>query len=203
MRPCARADPLFVACVQANAAWWSQRGYNPKNGVAGVRAKQYASFRDHVILEALRVFRARSEGVPLESVPPVVYAMKPSADGRANGTAGQRGIVGFECCKIVLPAPCVGPYVEAPPVPADAQQVLLPDSKADAAGLEERRDNTRLTKERLDDERLGRTVRCECAALRAEDGERRCAHRLSPPRSSGKRRRRNDHSSANKTPIRM
>ena len=58
-------DPLFVAFVQGNALWWFQRGYAPKNGVAGVRGKPYKWFRDHVILEALRIYRSRTEGLPL------------------------------------------------------------------------------------------------------------------------------------------
>ena len=125
-------DPLFVAFVQDNALWFFQRGYAPKNGVAGVRGKPYKTFRDHVILEALRLYRARTEGVSLDAVPPVVYSWKPSA-GRVSG--GQRGIVGFERCNIV-PAT---PYTEEPPLPVDAEQTLLPDSKADAlaAGLEQ------------------------------------------------------------------
>ena len=126
-------DPLFVACVQDNATWWFERGYAPKNGIAGVRAKQYAMFRDHVILDALRIFRARTEGLPLDSVPPVIYSMKPSTDGRING--GQRGIVGFERCKVVISEL----YVDEQPLPVDVEQILLPDSKADAlaAALEE------------------------------------------------------------------
>ena len=125
-------DQLFVAFVQGNVLWWFQRGYAPKNGVAGVRGKPYKVFRDHVILEALRLYRARTEGVSLDAVPLVVYSWKPSA-GRVSG--GQRGIVGFERCKIV-PAT---PYMEEPPLPVDAEQTLLPDSKADAlaAGLEQ------------------------------------------------------------------
>lgn len=138
VRPCVCADPLFVACVQDNATWWFEKhGYAPKNGVAGVRAKQYAMWRDHIILEALRVFRARSEGVALDSVPPVVYARKPSADGRADGTVGQRGIQGFERCK-VLPEAHVEPLpVDEPPLPVDAERVLLLESKAEGDALEE------------------------------------------------------------------
>ena len=126
-------DPLFVAFVQDNALWWFQRGYAPKNGVAGVRGKPYKLFRDHVILEALRIYRARTEGVSLDAVPPVVYSWKPSG-GHVGG--GQRGIVGFERCKALVPAT---PCVEELPLPIDAEQTLLPDSKADAlaAGLEQ------------------------------------------------------------------
>ena len=112
--------------MQDNATWWfQQHGYAPKNGVAGVRAKQYAMWRDHILLVALRVFRARSEGVPLDSVPPVVYAMKPSADGRANGTVGQRGIQGFERCKVLSETHVEGPPVDEEPLPVDTEQVLL------------------------------------------------------------------------------
>ena len=97
-----------------------------KNGVAGVRGKLYKLFRDHVILEALRLYRARTEGVSLDAVPPVVYSWKPSA-GRVSG--GQRGIQGFERCKALVPAT---PCVEELPLPIDAEQTLLPyDAKAD------------------------------------------------------------------------
>ena len=51
---------------------------------------------DHVILPALRIFRARTEGASLDTVPEVAYSQKPSCDGRANKTIAQRGIMGFE-----------------------------------------------------------------------------------------------------------
>ena len=119
-------DPLFVAFVQDNALWWFQRGYAPKNGVAGVRGKPYKWFRDHVILEALRIYRSRTEGLPLESVPPVVYSWKPSA----GVSGGQRGIVGFERYKATVPAIPLPP--EAKALPIDDETTLLPhDAKAD------------------------------------------------------------------------
>ena len=115
-------DPL----VQGNALWWFQRGYAPKNGVAGVRGKPYKVFRDHVILEALRIYRSRTEGLPLESAPPVVYSWKPSA----GVSGGQRGIVGFERCKATVPAIPLPP--EAKALPIDDETTLLPyDAKAD------------------------------------------------------------------------
>ena len=54
------------------------------------------TWRDHVILPAMRIFRARTEGASLDTVPEVAYSQKPSADGRANKSIAQRGIMGFE-----------------------------------------------------------------------------------------------------------
>ena len=65
--------------------------------LAGVRSKVYTEiWRDHVILPALRIFRARMEGSSLDTVPEVTYSVKPSCDGRANKSIAQRGIMGFE-----------------------------------------------------------------------------------------------------------
>ena len=48
------------------------------------------------ILEALRIYRARTEGAALDTVPEITYSQKPSCDGRANKSVAQRGIMGFE-----------------------------------------------------------------------------------------------------------
>ena len=70
---------------------------NTKTGLAGVRSTVYTeTWRDHVILPALRIFRARTEGASLDTVPEVTFSQKPSCDGRANKTIAQRGIMGFE-----------------------------------------------------------------------------------------------------------
>ena len=76
-------------------------GYVPdpksKTGLAGVRSRVFTEvWRDHVILEALRIFRARTEGASLDTVPEVTFSVKPSCDGRADKSVAQRGIVGFE-----------------------------------------------------------------------------------------------------------
>ena len=77
------ADPffLFQQCVKQNAHWWTneyvqpdtgKKGYTPnpesKTGLPGTRAPAYADWRDNVLLEALRIFRARMEGASLETV---------------------------------------------------------------------------------------------------------------------------------------
>ena len=85
-----------------NAAFFKEvHGYvpdpNTKTGLAGVRSKVYTDvWRDHVILPALRIFRARTEGASLDTVPEVTFSQKPSCDGRADKSVAQRGIMGFE-----------------------------------------------------------------------------------------------------------
>ena len=94
--------PIYQQVVRDNKAFFKEvYGYvpdpNTKTGLAGVRSKVYTHvWRDHVILPALRIFRARTEGASLETVPEVAYSQKPSCDGRANKTIAQRGIMGFE-----------------------------------------------------------------------------------------------------------
>ena len=70
-----------------------KRAYAPGRGRRG--SNHYCSW-DQVILEALRIFRARTEGASLDTVPEVTYSVKPSCDGRANKSVAQRGIMGFE-----------------------------------------------------------------------------------------------------------
>ena len=94
--------PIYQQVVKDNKAFFRDvHGYvplpNTKTGLAGVRSKVYTeTWRDHVILPALRIFRARTEGASLDTVPEVAYSQKPSCDGRANKTIAQRGIMGFE-----------------------------------------------------------------------------------------------------------
>ena len=94
--------PIYQQVVKDNKAFFRDvHGYVPlpdtKTALAGVRSKVYTeTWRDHVILPALRIFRARTEGASLDTVPEVAYSQKPSCDGRANKTIAQRGIMGFE-----------------------------------------------------------------------------------------------------------
>ena len=94
--------PLYQQCVMDNKQFFIDvHGYTPKpnskTGLAGVRSRVWTNtFRDHVLLPALRIYRARTEGASLETVPEVTYSMKPSCDGRINKTIAQRGIMGFE-----------------------------------------------------------------------------------------------------------
>ena len=70
---------------------------NTKTGLAGVRSRVYTDvWRDKVILEALRIYRAHTEGASLDTVPEVTFSQKPSCDGRADKSVAQRGIMGFE-----------------------------------------------------------------------------------------------------------
>ena len=94
--------PLYQQCVKDNPVFFKDvHGYvpnpNTKTGLAGVRSRVYTEvWRDHVILPALRIYRARTEGAALETVPEVAYSVKPSCDGRADKSVAQRGIMGFE-----------------------------------------------------------------------------------------------------------
>ena len=93
---------IYQQVVRDNPAFFKDvHGYTPKlntkTGLAGVRSRVWNNtFRDHVLLPALRVYRARTEGASLETVPEVTYSMKPSCDGRSNKSIAQRGIIGFE-----------------------------------------------------------------------------------------------------------
>ena len=94
--------PIYQQVVRDNKAFFKEKhGYvpdpNTKTGLAGVRSKVYTeTWRDKVILPALRIFRARTEVASLDTVPEVTYCPKPRCDGRANKTIAQRGIMGFE-----------------------------------------------------------------------------------------------------------
>ena len=94
--------PIYQQVVRDNKAFFrDMHGYvplpNTKTGLAGVRSRVYTEFwRDKVILEALRIYRSRTEGASLDTVPEVTFAQKPSCDGRADKSVAQRGIMGFE-----------------------------------------------------------------------------------------------------------
>jgi hypothetical protein len=94
--------PIYQQVVRDNKAFFrDMHGYvplpNTKTGLAGVRSRVYTElWRDKVILEALRIYRARTEGASLDTVPEVAFSQKPSCDGRADKSVAQRGIMGFE-----------------------------------------------------------------------------------------------------------
>ena len=94
--------PIYQQVVKDNEAFFRDvHGYvplpNTKTGLAGVRSRVYTKvWRDKVILEALRIYRARTEGAALDTVPEVTFSQKPSCDGRADKSVAQRGIMGFE-----------------------------------------------------------------------------------------------------------
>ena len=98
------ADPFLIyqQVVRDNKAFFKEKhGYvpdpNTKTGLAGVRSRVYTElWRDKVILEALRIYRARTEGASLDTVPEVTFSQKPSCDGRADKSVAQRGIMGFD-----------------------------------------------------------------------------------------------------------
>ena len=81
---------LFQDCVDDNRGWWlDAHDYTPEHGKrAGVKAPPFNHWRDHVLLPALRLYRARLEGLPLASVPPVAYSLK-----RDGGIRSIRGFV--------------------------------------------------------------------------------------------------------------
>jgi hypothetical protein len=94
--------PIYQQVVKDNEAFFRDvHGYvplsNTKTGLAGVRSRVYTEvWRDKVILPALRIYRSRTEGASLDTVPEVAYSQKPSCDGRANKSVAQRGIMGWE-----------------------------------------------------------------------------------------------------------
>ena len=94
--------PIYQQVVKDNKAFFRDvHGYvplhNTKTGLAGVRSHVYTElWRDKVILEALRIYRARTEGASLDTVPEVTFSQKPSCDGRTDKSVAQRGIIGFE-----------------------------------------------------------------------------------------------------------
>jgi hypothetical protein len=94
--------PIYQQVVKDNEAFFRDvHGYvplsNTKTGLAGVRSRVYTKvWRDKVILPALRIYRARTEGASLDTVPEVTFSQKPSCDGRADKSVAQRGIMGFE-----------------------------------------------------------------------------------------------------------
>ena len=94
--------PIYQQVVKDNEAFFRDvHGYvplpNTKTGLAGVRSRVYTKvWRDKVILEALRIYRARTEGASLDTVPEVTFSQKPSCDGRADKSVAQRGAMGFE-----------------------------------------------------------------------------------------------------------
>ena len=132
--------PLYQACVRDNKAFFRDAyGYVPnprsKTGLAGVQSHVFTEvWRDHVILEALRIYRARTEGASLDTVPEVTYSVKPSCDGRADKSVAQRGIMGFEpraARKGYICNPERDPNFLAPPdLPIDRETCLLPYDQA-------------------------------------------------------------------------
>ena len=99
------ADPfkdIYQQVVKDNKRFFQVvHGYTPdptsKTGLAGVRHRVWTHvFRDHVILPALRIYRARTEGAALDTVPEITFSQKPSCDRRADKSVAQRGIMGFE-----------------------------------------------------------------------------------------------------------
>ena len=94
--------PIYQQVVKDNKAFFRDvHGYvplpNTKTGLAGVQSRVYTElWRDTVILEALRIYRSRTEGAALDTIPEVTFSQKPSCDGRADKSVAQRGIMGFE-----------------------------------------------------------------------------------------------------------
>ena len=94
--------PIYQQVVKDNKAFFHDvHDYvpmlNTKTGLAGVRSRVYTEvWRDEVILEALRIYRSRTRGAALDTVPEVTFSQKPSCDGRADKSVAQRGIMGFE-----------------------------------------------------------------------------------------------------------
>ena len=73
---------------------------NTKTGLAGVRSKVYTeTWRDDVILPALRIFRARTEGASLDTIPEVTYSQKPRCDQESYSAQEAERLDGSGCCE--------------------------------------------------------------------------------------------------------
>ena len=76
--------PIYQQVVKDHKAFFRDvHGYvplsNTKTGLAGVRSRVYTEvWRDKVILEALRIYRARTKGASLDTVPEVTFSQKTS-----------------------------------------------------------------------------------------------------------------------------
>jgi hypothetical protein len=90
--------PIYQQVVKDNKAFFRDVPLsNTKTGLAGVRSRVCTElWRDKVILEALRIYRSRTRGAALDTVPEVTFSQKPSCDGRADKSVAQRGIMGWE-----------------------------------------------------------------------------------------------------------
>ena len=138
--------PIYQQVVKDNHAFFHDvhkyvPNPNTKTGLAGVRSHVYTeTFRDHVILPALRMYRARMEGAALDTVPEVVFSFKPSSDGRADKSVAQRGILGFEptsARKGYIYNPDRNPNLALPDLPTDGEtSLLLYDKEADVLTVE-------------------------------------------------------------------
>ena len=139
------ADPfkdIYQQVVKDNKRFFQVvHGYTPdptsKTGLAGVRGPVWTHvFRDHVILPALRIYRARTEGASLDTVPEVTFCPKPRCDGRANQSIAHRGIMGFEPAQArigYIYNPDRNPNLLDMPteVPPDRETCVLWDKEAD------------------------------------------------------------------------
>ena len=91
----AHPHTLFQQIVTECPGYWrDEHRYVPEAGKkAGVRARPFPMFRDQVLLPALRLYRARLEGVPVNTIPEVEYAYKRQRDNAGN--LAIRSIWGF------------------------------------------------------------------------------------------------------------
>jgi hypothetical protein len=93
--------PIYQQVVKDNEAFFRDvHGYvplsNTKTGLAGVRSRVYTKvWRDKVILPALRIYRARTEGASLDTVPEVHIlseAVLRRTCGQERGAARYHGL---------------------------------------------------------------------------------------------------------------
>ena len=78
----AHPHALFQQIVTECPGYWrDEHRYVPEVGKkAGVRARPFPMFRDQVLRPALRIYRARLEGVKVDTIPEVEYAYKRQRD---------------------------------------------------------------------------------------------------------------------------
>jgi len=86
---------LFQQIVTDHPAYWlTEHYYAPETGKkAGVRAHPFPEWRDEVLPGALRLYRARLEGVSVDEIPEVKFVYK--REQAASGERAIRSIIGF------------------------------------------------------------------------------------------------------------
>ena len=89
--------------------------------MAGVRANPFPNWRDEVLLEALRLYRARLEGVTISAIPEVKFAYK--REQTTSGARAIRSIIGFAS----MPTETV-----APPKPKRKKRAVSAEPEAPA-----------------------------------------------------------------------
>ena len=109
---------LFQQIVTDHPDYWlTEHYYTPETGKkAGVRAHPFPEWRDEVLPGALRLYRARIEGVSVDEIPEVKFAYK--REQAASGARAIRSIIGFASIPTTVVKPKSTPKKRTVPVDA-------------------------------------------------------------------------------------